>query len=76
MDLTVSAKAFLETIPKNCQGLYERVMKGEASPRQAIKANCQYCVGYELAVERIRNCGISKCPSWPYRPYQTENEGE
>lgn len=45
-----------------------RAFEGEASPRQAIKAQCLQCVGYER--ESITHCTGYSCPLWKLRPYQ------
>jgi hypothetical protein len=57
-------------IPKLYQGGYERALSGRASPRQAIKAFCQSCVGYENVAEEIRQCTGAECPLYAYRPYR------
>jgi len=57
-------------IPKLYQGGYERAVSGRASPRQAIKAFCLECVGYENAVEEIRRCTDAGYPLYVYRPYR------
>lgn len=43
---------------------------GIASPRAAIKARCEDCVGYEQLPESIRSCTAVACPTWAYRPHQ------
>jgi len=57
-------------IPKVYRGTYERAACGRASPRQAIKAFCQSCVGYENVAEEIRQCTDAECPLYAYRPYR------
>jgi len=47
-----------------------RALSGEASPRQAIKAKCSECVGYEDTENRIRTCTVKKCALLAYRPYK------
>lgn len=57
-------------VPLLRRDLFLRAAKGEASPRQAIKAMCQQCVCYENMPEAIRDCPSTRCPLWAYRPYQ------
>lgn len=64
----------LPNVPPLYRPLYERVISGEASYRQAIKAKCQECLGWEDAVRGIRNCTARTCPLWPYRPYQEKTQ--
>lgn len=51
-----------------------RAFDGKCSPRQAIKAKCQECVGYEDITERVGGCTSHRCPLWAYRPYQNKDE--
>ncbi len=46
----------------------EKAYAGDCSPRQAIKAQCLICVGYER--ESITHCTGHSCPLWAFRPYQ------
>lgn len=55
-------------MPKLYQHGYERALRGKASPRQAIKAFCLECVGYER--NEITQCTDTGCPLYRYRPYQ------
>ena len=50
-------------------GLFRKVYKGQASPRQCIKAFCLECIGWDVAA--IRTCTATACPIWRLRPYQT-----
>ncbi|MEM5296947.1 hypothetical protein VSR82_21775 [Burkholderia sp. JPY481] len=52
------------------RGVKERAFAGGASPRQAIKAFCLYCMG-DLRAE-VRDCTSYACPLHAYRPYQTD----
>jgi hypothetical protein len=45
-----------------------RKKTGPASPLQAIKQFCLYCVGD--SVEDVRKCNASKCPLYNLRPYK------
>lgn len=59
--------------PQSCQNTLARAFSGSASPRQAIKAMCLACVGYER--KSIENCSGWSCPLWKHRPYQSEGGG-
>ena len=63
-----SQKQFTLTLPPRFKKLIERAMKGSASPRQAIRAKCFDCVGFEDASRRIDACSTSICPLHKYRP--------
>lgn len=47
-----------------------RAHTGEASPREAIKAKCKECVGYEDLKVQVGGCQSFSCPIWAYRPFQ------
>lgn len=55
-------------IPARYQALAERSWEGQQSPRQAIKAKCLECVGYEAA--EVTLCTATLCPLWMLRPYR------
>jgi hypothetical protein len=48
--------------------LFDRVVAGEASPRDAIKLQCLECWGYDRSETQL--CDHSLCPLYQYRPYQ------
>lgn len=48
--------------------LMRRAFEGDCSPRQAIKAQCLICVGYDR--DSVTNCTGYSCPLWTFRPYQ------
>jgi len=48
--------------------LFRRVFEGQASPRQAIKANCLQCCWMDI--EAIRHCTSTECPLFDLRPFQ------
>ncbi len=50
--------------------LFLRVYSGKASPREAIRAHCLECIGFEVAA--VKDCGAPACPLYEYRPYQEE----
>ena len=55
-------------MPKKYRGLYDRVVNGKASPRQAIKSFCLECVGWLKG--EVRLCNGVACPLYNFRPYQ------
>ena len=55
-------------VPSKFRKLYDRVMSGKASPRQAIKMQCLECFGY-VQTETGR-CDNYACPLYAYRPYR------
>lgn len=59
-----------EGIPIRYRTAWARAVTGSASPRQAIKAKCQDCCGWEEVIESVKNCAVKTCPVWYYRPYQ------
>ncbi len=63
----------IERTPLLYRVLRVKAALGEASPRLAIKAKCQECVGYEEVRESVGNCRSFGCALWSYRPYQNCN---
>jgi hypothetical protein len=60
--------AFLEHVGEKSRGIVERAFAGKASPRQAIKAKCLECSGFDRA--EVAACSVVLCPLHPYRPFQ------
>ena len=63
--------SMLEQVSKDAPGkkaLFERVFRGETSPRKVIKAKCLECCWMDEAA--IRECTAADCPLWGLRPYQ------
>jgi hypothetical protein len=60
-------KAISEDAPSKAK-LFERVYRGAASPRSAIKAQCLECLGFNT--DDIRHCTAPACPLFNYRPFQ------
>lgn len=58
----------LELCPASARSLLARRYSRKASPRQAVKAFCQECCGYDRAA--IRDCTAFACQLWNLRPYQ------
>jgi len=61
----------LTQMPRQYRKTYQRAAAGSASPRMAIKAFCQECVGWQR--EEIKNCTGTACPLFLYRPYQSSS---
>ena len=51
--------------PLSYRAGYIRAAAGIASPRQAIRANCLYCLGWDR--NAVSECTSSHCPLWTYR---------
>lgn len=64
----------LEDCPVSWRGILRRAYQKKGPPRNAIKAFCVQCVGYNRA--DVANCTALGCPLWPYRPYQKGAEDE
>jgi hypothetical protein len=59
----------LEACPVSARSLLARCWSKKASPRQAVKAFCHECCGYDRAA--ITECTAWACPLFEFRPYQT-----
>ena len=59
----------LEQCPISARNLLTRCWAKKASPRQAVKAFCHECCGYDRAA--ITECTAWACPLFEFRPYQT-----
>ncbi len=75
-ELDPRAARQVEEVLKNAPGsairTLERAFSGQASKRDAIRANCLDCTGYDRA--EIRDCRVYRCPLWTYRQYQEAAE--
>jgi len=56
------------SVPNRYRGIMRRALEGTASPRQAIKARCIECCGFDRAV--AAECGVRRCPLYAYNPYR------
>ena len=54
-------------MPSLYRGSYLRTATGNASPREAIKAHCLECCGWDRA--EVSRCTGLACPLWCYRPF-------
>ena len=55
-------------MPKQYRKLYDRVIAGKTSPRDAIKMQCLECYGWVRS--ETAKCDNYACPLYCYRPYQ------
>jgi hypothetical protein len=62
----------IKSCPVSCRGLLARCFSKKASPRQAIKAQCHDCCGFDRPA--ITECTAFGCPLWNLRPYQQEGQ--
>jgi hypothetical protein len=58
----------VEAVPIPARALHLRAVTGKASPRQAIRAFCQECIGHDR--EAIATCTALACRLWHHRPFQ------
>lgn len=73
IELTASQLKYIENTPTLHKELIRKAMLGKLSPRQAIKAKCLGCVGFEDSTDRIRNCTSKTCELLSHRPYQIKS---
>lgn len=62
----------IETAPVSCRKILSRSFLRKTAPRQAIKAMCLECVGFER--KAVTECTAYACPLWESRPYQEKPE--
>ena len=72
--ITGKRVARINTAPESFRKLLTQAVSGKCSPRQAIKAQCAECCGFDR--EAISDCTCWACPLWTFRPYQKPNEPE
>lgn len=65
-----SAIGKLLKVPSLYRGRLLKALVGEASPKQAIAAQCHQCVGWEDVKTRVGECKSSLCALWCHRPHQ------
>lgn len=61
----------LRDCPGRYRGIYCAAINGKASPRQAIKAMCYGCMGWEGkggVLAEVESCTSYACPLHAYRP--------
>ena len=62
-----SIEEMLLEIPISARRNYLRAAVGKAPPRNAIKAFCLQCAGWDR--NEIRRCTAVACPLYSYRPF-------
>ena len=67
-------KAYCRDVPPLYVGIVQRAFGGAASPRQAIKAKCLDCCGYQR--DEVRHCQVVLCPLHAHRPYQQGGDAD
>jgi hypothetical protein len=60
--------AYLRRVPIKSRGIVAKAFGQACSPRQAIKAKCLDCAGFDR--EEVRVCRVSVCPLWPLRTHE------
>lgn len=58
----------IQTAPESFRKLLTQSLSGKCSPRQAIKAQCAECNGFDR--HAIADCACWACPLWAFRPFQ------
>ena len=61
----------LASMPEACRATYKRAMSGK-SRLAGVTAHCQECFCYSEYRANVRDCTITTCPLWPYRPYRSK----
>jgi hypothetical protein len=62
--------AYLHRVPIKSRGIVGKAFAEACSPRQAIKAKCLDCGGFDR--DEVRLCTVATCPLCPWRPYQRD----
>jgi hypothetical protein len=68
MNMTKAQQAYVDQAPTSCRNTLSKALQGQGSPRNAIKAKCLTCSGYDRA--EVSECRVVLCPIWSFRPYQ------
>jgi hypothetical protein len=73
LDMNISGKAttqaaYIAAAPASCKTTLTKAFAGQGSPRNAIKAKCLTCCGYDRI--EVRECRVVLCPLWHFRPFQ------
>ena len=64
-------------VPQRYRQMYERALRGELSPRAAVKVKCLECCAwarFDGGEDRIGGCSVTGCPLYAYRPFQNAQE--
>ena len=71
---TERIKRHREDIPKLYLQLYDRVMSGGRSRKDAIKLQCLECWGF--AIKETQACNNFACPLFQLRPYRKSSSAD
>ena len=66
--IAAQSKFLMASVPVSARKLIARAFAGQLSPRQAIKAKCMDCSGYQRA--EVADCRVILCPLHAVRPFQ------
>ena len=67
-DITVRIAKRRADMPRKYRKLYDKVMAGKTSPRDAIKMQCLECYGWVQT--ETKKCDNYACSLFYHRPYQ------
>ena len=67
-DRQTRIEEFAARVPVSARPAYLKACAGKSSPRQAIKAKCLECSGYDRG--EVRECLVWTCALWEYRPWK------
>lgn len=70
--MSITDKA--DKMPKVYRNSYLSAVSGKATPRNAIKAFCIECMGYNRA--EVSKCSTIDCPLNLYRPYKKAGDDD
>lgn len=59
---------YLAKVPDLRKRLFSRVLGGQSTATEAIKAKCFDCVGFEDIEGSVYGCKAHTCPLWAWRP--------
>ncbi len=71
-EMSILSKA--DDMPAIYKKNYLAAVSGKASPRNAIKAFCIECMGWQRA--EVSNCTSIECPLNLYRPYRKAGDSD
>jgi hypothetical protein len=69
-----TTKSIFKNTPERYKKTWLKSFFGELSPKQAIKAKCFECCGYEDLKENVGDCRSRTCPLWSLRPLQKSTD--
>lgn len=69
-ELPPSALKVIDACPASYQDRLIKALLGLSSPKVAVRAHCEQCVGWEDVKTRVGDCRSHACPLHHYRPHQ------